>query len=325
MSPFLSFYLNKPYIREKRERSMSRSYMLVFLFLLFSTPVYAGGGIPRVPLDLENGAASPVVDIVGNEVIDYAFDARAGQRLTVTMHTQHPSAYFNIFPADLKWAFFVGSTDGDSFDGVLSSDGTYIIRVYLMRSAARRNEVARCELKVQLSEVVPAAEASVKFEKTLELQGITFHVEGLPMVDKTLVRVTPSNLEIDNRPSEWVDAGRVTGAEVADLNADGSPEVYVYLRSNDASAKGALIAYSANRRKSISQIYLSPIEYDEVLSAGYRGHDEFAVVETSLVQRFPVYQEGDTDQPSGGMRQVQYKLVPGEAGWLLKVKRVTEY
>jgi hypothetical protein len=25
------------------------------------------------------------------------------------------------------------------------------------------------------------------------------------------------------------------------------------------------------------------------------------------------------------MRQVQYKLVPGEAGWLLTVDRVTEY
>lgn len=304
---------------------MYRSYLLVFWVLLVSTPVFAGGGISRVPLDLDDGLATPAVDIVGDEVVDYVFEARAGQRLTVTMRTQHPSAYFNIFPANLQWAFFVGSTEGDSFDGVLSSDGSYVIRVYLMRSAARRNEVARCELDVRLSEKEPTAMVSEKFDKKLELQGITFHVEGVPMVDKTLVRVTPSNLEIDNRPSEWPEKGRVTGAEVADLNADGSPEVYVYLRSNDASAKGALVAYSANRRKSISQIYLSSIEYDENLSAGYRGHDEFAVVETSLVQRFPIYLEGDGDQPTGGMRQVQYKLVPGEAGWHLKVDKVIEY
>ncbi len=304
---------------------MFRSCMLVVLFLLLSTPVLAGGGITRVPLGLEDGIAMQKIDIVGDEVVDYVFEAHAGQRLSVTMHTPHPSAYFNIFPANLQWAFFVGSTDGNSFDGVLSSDGSYVIRVYLMRSAARRNEVARCELEVRLSESGPAAVADEVFDKTLKLQGISFHVEGLPMVDKTLVRVTPSNLEIDNRPSEWIEKGRVTGAEVADLNVDGSPEVYVYLRSNDATAKGALVAYSANKRKSISQIYLSPVEYDDTLSAGYRGHDEFAVVETSLVQRYPIFLEGDGDQPTGGMRQVQYKLVPGEAGWHLKVDKVIEY
>jgi hypothetical protein len=56
------------------------------------------------------------------------------------------------------------------------------------------------------------------------------------------------------------------------------------------------------------------------------GHDEFAVVESVLVRRFPVYRDTDTNtKPTGGMRQLQYKLCPSETGWILKVDRVVDY
>jgi hypothetical protein len=56
------------------------------------------------------------------------------------------------------------------------------------------------------------------------------------------------------------------------------------------------------------------------------GHDEFAVVENVLARRFPVYRPGDTNaKPTGGVRQLQYKLVPGEAGWLLKLDRKVDF
>jgi hypothetical protein len=56
------------------------------------------------------------------------------------------------------------------------------------------------------------------------------------------------------------------------------------------------------------------------------GHDEFAVVENTLVRRFPVYKDGDSNAaPSGGVRQLQYKLKPGEANWQLKLDRRVEY
>jgi hypothetical protein len=59
---------------------------------------------------------------------------------------------------------------------------------------------------------------------------------------------------------------------------------------------------------------------------GYMGHDQFAVVESTLMRRFPVYRQADTNaNPTGGMRQLQYKLIPGEAGWILKVDKVVEY
>ena len=143
--------------------------------------------------------------------------------------------------------------------------------------------------------------------------------------DSTL-RITPVGLEIDNSPIARAIDGRVTGAEVADLNADGSPEIYVYVASEGRELPSSLVAYAANRRKSLSEIYLPPVTQSEAASKGYRGGDEFAVVESVLAQRFPVYRDADADaKPTGGMRQLQYKLVPGEAGWLLKVDRVVEY
>jgi len=49
------------------------------------------------------------------------------------------------------------------------------------------------------------------------------------------------------------------------------------------------------------------------------GHDQFAVVETTLMRRFPVYRPGDSNaKPTGGTRQISYELVAGEAGFQLK-------
>jgi hypothetical protein len=50
------------------------------------------------------------------------------------------------------------------------------------------------------------------------------------------------------------------------------------------------------------------------------------VVETTFVRRFPIYRDGDVSaKPTGRARQLQYKLRPGEAGWVLKLDRTVEY
>lgn len=156
--------------------------------------------------------------------------------------------------------------------------------------------------------------------------GITFRVTSPNSGSINEVTITPSGLEIDNSPVTVEIDGTVTGAEVSDLNFDGSPEIYVYATSAGSGSYGSLIAYGTNNRKSMSPIYLPPVVDHPEASKGYMGHDEFAVVELGLVQRFPIYREGDTNaEPTGGTRQVQYKLEAGEAGWVLRPDRVVEY
>jgi hypothetical protein len=164
------------------------------------------------------------------------------------------------------------------------------------------------------------------FEKKLTLLGVTFEVKCANDSSLNQVTITPSGLEEDNEAVTVEGDGTVTGAEVADLNADGSPEVYVYVQSAGSGGYGSLIAYGANRKKSMSAIYLEELKEGSEHLEGYMGHDEFAVVESTLVRRFPIYKEGDSNvAPSGGMRQFQYKLKAGEAGWLLALDKVVEY
>jgi hypothetical protein len=88
----------------------------------------------------------------GDLTRDYVVSGKAGQTLSVTMTSSNKSAYFNVLPpGSADEAIFIGSTSGNSFSDTLSGTGPYKVRVYLMRSAARKNESANYTLKVSLS------------------------------------------------------------------------------------------------------------------------------------------------------------------------------
>ena len=163
------------------------------------------------------------------------------------------------------------------------------------------------------------------FDRTLELQGIRFRVSCPNEGSLNSLRIVPAGLEVDDSPIEREVDGTVTGAEVADLDADGSPEIYVYVTSAGSGSYGSLVAYSANRRKSLSRIQLPPVTGDARAAKGYMGHDAFAVGAGVLTRRFPIFRDSDVAaKPTGGTRRLEYVLVPGEAGWLLELDRVVE-
>ena len=171
-----------------------------------------------------------------------------------------------------------------------------------------------------------SVQAATAFETTQTLQGITFKVTSPNAPTANLVTITPVGLEIDNSPITVETGGIVTGAEVGDINADGSPEIYIYIVEPTGDQRATLVAFSANRKKSLSQIYLPALEDDAKNAKGYRGRDEFAVVEGIIARRFPLFPEDRSKtEPTGKMRQIQYKLVAGEAGWLLKPDKVIEF
>ena len=164
------------------------------------------------------------------------------------------------------------------------------------------------------------------FAKSLSLQGIGFDIRSIQEDDGNMLTITPYGLELVNKPETIRIEGRVTDAEIEDLNSDGSPEILVYTQSVGSGSYGNVYGYSVNNRKSMSQIYFPPIAENEGINQGYMGHDEFAIVETSLARRFPIYKKNDTNaNPTGGMRQIQYVLREGEAMRKFVVKNVTEY
>jgi hypothetical protein len=313
---------------------------LLGLTLFAVSPALAAEEIRKEVVHFDKGATSATIKgrIKGYETVDYVIGAKAGQTMTVNFKTSNRMAYFNVLPPGSETALFVGSTDatGEHYAGTLPADGDYAIRVYQMRAAARRKESATYTLDVSVTGAAaaasptapPAAKAGsalqAPFDQTLKLQDISFHVTSPNGGAGNTLDIVPAGLAIDNSPVNHAIDGVITGAEVADLNADGSPEIYVYVRGPGPDVRASLVAYSANNKKSLSEIYLPPLD-GTANAKGYQGHDEMAVVETVLARRFPIYGAGDPPTPTGRTRQLQYKLKPGEAGWVLNLDRVVEY
>lgn len=305
-----------------------KSWIAAALAALISLPVHAAdaGAVRVEPIRFTTNADSVQrkQSIKGDQTAEYKLNAKAGQILTVDFKPSNTSAYFNIAAKGADYALFNGSIMGNHFLGTLPSDGEYTVQVYLMRNAARRNEVANYDLSLRL--VNGDATVQKPFDQTLEWQGIAFHVSTEQVNGKPTLRIAPKGLEIDNTVISQPLTGDVVRAEVADINNDGSPELYVFTRSPGRGMPGELIAYSANNKKSLSAIYLPPVSDNPKTAEGYQGEDSFAVVENSLVQRFPVYDSADAGAGrTGKMRQVQYTLVAGEASWILREGKVTEF
>jgi hypothetical protein len=54
---------------------------------------------------------------------------------------------------------FIGSSSDNQYEGTLPESGDYKIRVYMMRSAARRNEIANYRL-----EIIITGESAARYE-----------------------------------------------------------------------------------------------------------------------------------------------------------------
>jgi hypothetical protein len=299
--------------------------LMAGLFLTaFPASAQEGGRQEQVRLDAATGRATIQGTIKGYAFVDHLPRAETGQILSVDFAARNGSANFNVQKTGADAALFVGSLSGRRFEAALPGAGVYAIRVYLMRNAARRGESTAYTLKLALAAAGP--QTPTNFDQTLALQGIRFRVTSHGEGAARKLRIEPQGLEIDNTPIERPIPGPVARAEIGDANGDGSPEIYVAIASPGRGTSGHLVAYSANRRKSLSEIYLPPFGRGAPGAKGYQGQDEFALGENAILRRFPVYAGAARNaRATGKTRQVQYRLVAGEAGWRLRAYRVTEY
>jgi hypothetical protein len=152
---------------------------------------------------------------------------------------------------------------------------------------------------------------------SLSLQGVTFQVTttGGGSVQQLVVKASEQGHAYPVVKDELL--GSLSGREVEDLNSDGRPELILFVTGAGSGSYGSVMAWSASKGHTLLPITMP--ELSGKLAQGYMGHDQFAVVETTLMRRFPIYRPGDTNaKPTGGTRQISYKLVAGEAGFLFK-------
>lgn len=165
-----------------------------------------------------------------------------------------------------------------------------------------------------LSGSIAVTAQATPFQQTAALQGVTFQVKatGDGSIQNLMVKATEKGKVLPVIKQE-ID-GRVNGMEVADLNSDGRPDLLIYVTSAGSGSCGSVKAWTVSKKQTLLPITMP--ELTGPWAQGYMGHDSFAVVETTLMRKFPVYRPGDSNaRPTGGIRTVSYKLAPGEASW----------
>ena len=135
------------------KRLLYKSGLSILIFIL-SLYQLSAQDIQTKRIEFEKGQSGTTIEasITGDEIIDYLVNVQKGQGMNVSMATDNGANYFNIMePSEKYEAIFNGSINENMFEGVLQKSGDYRIRVYLMRSAARRNETANYRLEVFVS------------------------------------------------------------------------------------------------------------------------------------------------------------------------------
>jgi hypothetical protein len=178
--------------------------------------VSAADTIESRPVHFAKGASSATLKgtLKGDKTIDYKLNAKTGQTMRVTLKTSNGANYFNVLPPGSNdVAVFVGSSGGNEWTRQLAADGEYTIRVYLMRSAARRNETASYTLTVGITgsaarapSLGPAPPGDAK------VKGTPYHAtgqvpcamgsapQGSAQCDYGVIRGQPGNVEVHVTP-----------------------------------------------------------------------------------------------------------------------------
>lgn len=89
-------------------------------------------------------------EITGDDTAEYTVNGASGQILSVDLLSDNGGLNFNITPKGAGEALFMGATSGTVADVTLSAAGDYVVQVYLMRAAARRDRRAAFTLGIGL-------------------------------------------------------------------------------------------------------------------------------------------------------------------------------
>ncbi|HKK80201.1 MAG TPA: hypothetical protein VJ933_11250, partial [Phaeodactylibacter sp.] len=159
--------------------------------------------------------------------------------------------------------------------------------------------------------------AKPPFEQELSEGDIRFTITSPNAPKENTLAIQSEGLSGRN-PSFTKDLGtqQVYRAELADLNQDGYPEVYIFTRTTTAPPQGEVYAFASYRNRSYGEVYVADEAAQNLRSSTYQGGDVFELKETALVRRFPVYENG---RASADSSTLTYKLKMGETSYRLEV------
>ena len=126
--------------------TMMRS-LIFSIGLLTALPAFADD-VRRETVHFAPGSSSSTIkaSVKGYQSVQYSLSVTAGQKMSVQLDSRNTSLYFNVTAPGADAALYNSSIDGNGTSITIPSSGKYVIDVYLMRNAARRNETASYDL-----------------------------------------------------------------------------------------------------------------------------------------------------------------------------------
>lgn len=125
-----------------------RLFLYSFLLLIFSVNAF-GQTKERVRFSRNSLSASVKGVARGYGYIDYVIGARSGQEITIKLSAPKTFPVFTVFLPN--GGNLEGAAEQNEFTGTMPETGDYVVRVGMMRSAARRkNSSAAFTLKISI-------------------------------------------------------------------------------------------------------------------------------------------------------------------------------
>jgi hypothetical protein len=133
---------------------MHKARSLALALLLATTPVLmASAADPSgTAIHFAPGTSGATIkgQLQGEQSRTYTLRVRAGQKVSIRLDSSNGSNSFNVTAPGSAEALFNASVSGNSTSFDAAKDGDYVILVYLMRNAARRNEKADYTMTVHV-------------------------------------------------------------------------------------------------------------------------------------------------------------------------------
>jgi hypothetical protein len=165
-----------------------------------------------------------------------------------------------------------------------------------------------------------------KYDSTMKIGKAGYRISCLNRSpDKNVLNIRPIGFKSESREASIELKARVFGAEIDDLNNDGFPDLIIFIE--DAAGKKSIFPIHSQDNERIAPIYFPDILDDMESSKGYRGKDEYKLVEGVLFRKFPVYSADTTiKEPTNKIRQLMYRVIKGERdSWKFKMFRQFDF
>lgn len=156
-----------------------------------------------------------------------------------------------------------------------------------------------------------APAATAPFEEKLAEGPVTFIVES-PNASPNYFTLNTEGMSVRNEETKVDVNGSVVRAQLADLNQDSYPEVYIFTREDNGTEE--VYAFASYRNRSYGQIYLAEAENADS-RRDRDGAETFELTETALLQKFTT---PESEQRNGNPQTITYALKKGETSYRLE-------